>query len=367
MSCRLLCVVMAMCMPIYIWAQSVVPNWTTDGYRELNFPDELYYTGYVIERIPTDASLADELKKIEDAARNSMAESIIIHIQSNTQLVTQRESKQSGDHFSEQIVSSYKQRISTSTNAKTVGVEIRSYYDPSSNMGYAFAFVKKAKLGEYYKSQIELMLQKSESMLNTADELVNVGKKIPAREKCAEGMRLLDEIEQHRTMYTVVMGANEAALQTDRYMMLLRLTEQKMLSLEQSTRVYVTCVWNCKDYPEYEGQAAVVEDLVKQSLNKQECSIVDDDYSADFILSMTASTTQRSDGSDTYGIISYYANVQGVLKNCRTNKTVSSFAILNDPHVYSAGKTEAVAVSKAFRLHSLQDVIMNAVMPKLKR
>ncbi len=366
MSRWLLRVALALCMPISTWAQSIVPDWTMDGYRESNYPNELYYTGFVIERIAADASLADELKKIEDAARNSMAESIIVQIQSNAQLITQRTSQQSGGHFSEQIVSSYKQQISTSTNAKTAGVEVRSYYDPLSNMGYAFAFVEKARLGEYYKNQIELMLQRTASILESVDELVRVGKKIPAREKCTEGINVLEEIEQYRTLYSVVIGANDAALQTDKYMTIQRLTEQKMLALEQSTRVYVTCTWNSKDYPEYDGQAIVVEDLVKQSLSRQECSIVDDSGSADFVLTMTASTTQRSDGSDAYGIISYYANVQGVLKNCHTNKTVASFVILNDPHAYSAGKTDAVAISKAFKLQSLQNVIMNAIMPKIR-
>lgn len=248
----------------------------------------------------------------------------------------------------------------------TAGVEVRSYYDPSSNMGYAFAFVEKERLGEYYKNQIDLMLQRIVSIFESVDELVRVGKKIPAREKCTESMNVLKEIEQYRVLYSAVMGSNDAALQTDRYMTMLRLTEQKMLMLEQSTRIYVTCTWDGKDYPEYDGQAVVVEDLVKQSLSQQECSIVDHSDSADFVLTMTASTNQRSDGSDAYGIISYYANVRGVLKNCHTNKTVASFVILNDPHVYSAGKTDAVAISKAFKLQSLQDEIMNAIMPKIK-
>ena len=353
-------------MPTYIWAQSIVPDWTKDGYRDLNYPNERYYTGYVIERISTNVSLADELKKIEDAARISMIESIIVHIQSNAQLITERQSQQAAGQFSEQIVSTYKQQISSSTSAKTAGVEVRSYYEPSSNIGYAFAFVEKVKLGEYYKNQIDLMLQKSESILEIVDEFVKVGKKISAREKCIEGKKVLEEIEQYRTFYAVVVGLNDNVLQTEKYTAILRLTEQKMLSLEQSTRVYVTCTWNCKNYPEYEGQALVIEDLVKQSLSQQDCSIVEDSSSADFILTMTASTSQRSDGSNAYGIISYYANVQGELKNCHTDKIVSSFSILNNPHAYSAGKTDAVAVIKAFKLQSLQDVIMGAIMPKIR-
>lgn len=363
---RLYCIVAAICMPICLWAQSVLPDWTIDGYRELNYPTEQYYTGYVIERISPNASLGDELKKIEDIARTSMAESIIVHIQSNAQLITQRDALQSNGQFSEQIISAYKQQISTSTNAKTAGVEVRSYYDPSLNMGYAFAFVQREKLGEYYKNQIELMLQKASAILESVDELVSVGKKIPAREKCTDGIKVLQDIEQFRVLYSVVIGANDIALQTDRYMATLRLTEQKMLALEQSTRVYVTCSWAAKNFPEYNGQAIVVEDLVKQSLSRQECSIVDDGSEADFILTMTASTSQRSDGSGAYGIISYYANVQGTLKNCHTNKTVASFVILNNPHAYSAGKTDAVAISKAFKLESLYKEIMDAIMPKIK-
>ena len=366
MSRWFLCMVIAICMPTYLSAQSIMPDWTMDGYRDLKYPNGLYYTGFVVERISADASLADELKRVEDAARSSMAESIIVHIQSNAQLITQRESQQLGSNFSEQIVSSYKQQISTSTNAKTAGVEVRSFYDPSSNMGYAFAFVEKAKLGEYYKTQIELLLQKTESILEAVDDLVGFGKKIAAKEKCTEGRLVLDEIEQFRMLYSTVAGADDVALQTDKYTSILRMTEQKILMLEQSTRVYVSCVWNDKEHPEYEGQAVVIEDLVKQSLSQKECNIVDDSDSADYVLTMTASTSQRSDGSDAYGIISYYANVQGILKNCSTDKTVASFAILNDPHAYSAGKTDAVAISKAFKLQSLQDVILNAIMPRIK-
>ena len=366
MMCRILCAFVFFCLPSSIFAQSSTPEWTNDTYREVNYPAEDYYTGYVFDRISPNISLTDALRNIETAARNTLAESIVVHIQSEAKMVMQSESQQSGGKFSEQIVSTYKQQISTSTNAKTAGVEVRSYYDSSQNIGYAFAFVKKDKLGDYYKNQIDLMLQKSELIIDSVDELVAVGKKIAAREKCAEGTNVLKEAEQYRIMYSVVTGANDSAMQTGRYTALLRLVEQKMLSLEQSTRVYVSCTWNCKDYPEHEGQAVVVEDLVKQSLSRQECSIVDDSNSADFILTMTASTSQRSDGSDAYGIISYYANVQGILKNCHTNKTVASFAILNDPHVYSAGKTDTVAISKAFKSQSLQEVIINAIMPKIK-
>lgn len=359
-------VALALCVPVSVRAQSVLPDWTVDGYRELNYPNSQYYTGYAIERIPTNASLANELKKIEDAARNAMAESIIVQIQSDAQLVTQRESQQTDGHLSEQIVSTYKQQISTSTNAKTVGVEVRSCYDPSSNLGYAFAFVEKARLGEYYKGQITLLLQRSEAMLEAVEELVRVGKKIPAREKCDEAAEVLKEADQYRILCSAVLGADEEALQSERYRTISRRIEQKRLSLEQSTRVYVTCTWKDRNYPEYEEQAAVVEALVKQALSRQDCSIVERDDAADFVLTMTASTTQRSDGSAAaYGIISYYANVQGTLRNCHTDKTVASFAVVNDPHAYAAGKTDAAAVAKAFQSASLQQVILEAVLPKI--
>ncbi|MDR2126545.1 MAG: hypothetical protein LBP63_06935 [Prevotellaceae bacterium] len=356
-------------LPLYAAAQTVPPSWTQDAQRERNYPSSDWYTGFVRNRLKAGANEGVALKTLERDAQNQLAESIIITVDGNTQMQSASRSVQSGSGRLEQIHTDYVQAVRTATTATTVKSEVKSYHDPASGAIYAFAAVRRADLATFYQKQIDLDLNKVETALSIAEQLIKAGKKMSASRKCSEAEKLFTGVILYQDLLAAVNAdADESALQTARSGELQRTVAQSLIDLEQSAFVYVDCKYEYKGYKDdaFSSDPGIICDIVKQALSENECSIVDDDAEADYTLTLATSTTQRSDGKGQYGIISYYANVKGSLYNHLTKKKTADFSIFNDPDTYVAGKSPEAAATKAFKLPALKDKILDKILPKIK-
>jgi hypothetical protein len=236
-------------------------------------------------------------------------------------------------------------------------------------MIYAFAAVRRADLSAFYQKQITLDLNKVESALGIAEQLTAAGKKMSAFRECSNAAKLFAGITLYQDLLAAVNAeASNEALQTERCNILQQTLAQELINLEQSTFVYVDCQYEFKGYRDeaFSDDPEIICDIVKQALSENECSVVDDEGEADYTLTLIAYTTQRSDGSGTYGIISYYANVKGSLYNHLTKKKTVDFSIINDPSVYAAGKSPEIAATKAFKLPALKQKILEKILPKIR-
>jgi hypothetical protein len=187
--------------------------------------------------------------------------------------------------------------------------------------------------------------------------------------KCVAAAKLFAGITRYQDLLAAVnAGAGDDALQTERSNELQHTIAQALIDLEQSTFVYVDCQYELKNNQDdaFSSDPGILCDIIKQALSENECSVVDDDVEADYTLTLTAYTTQRTDGRGQYGIISYYANVKGSLYNRLTKKKTADFAILNDPDVYAAGRSPQDAATKAFKLPALKGKILEKILPKIK-
>ncbi|MDR2383838.1 MAG: hypothetical protein LBD76_08175 [Prevotellaceae bacterium] len=364
-------------LPLAIYGQATTPLWTQDDYRNLNYPAEEWYTGFVRDKLNDEDDTGKALKALERDAQNQLAESIIVKIEGSTKVEHTSQSFRNGNSREELITSDYQQAVNTATTATTVKSEVKSYCDPSSGMLYAFAAVRRADLVAFYQQQINLDLNKVETALGIVEQLVAAGKKINAARACNEAKKFFENITLYQDLLAAVNAdAGENALQIERNKELQQSVNQLLINLEQSTFVYVDCQYEYKGYKDdaFSSDPEIICDIVKQALHENECSVVDADTDAeieteteaDYTLRLTAYTTQRSDGTGTYGLISYYANVKGSLYNNRTKKKIVDFLILNDPDVYATGKTPEIAATKAFKLPALKEKILEKILPKIK-
>jgi hypothetical protein len=356
-------------LPLGIFGQATAPLWTQDVYRELNYPAEEWYAGFVRDRLKAGADVGKTLKSLERDAQSQLAESIIVKIEGDTKVENTSRSIQSGKSGIELITTDYVQAIRTATTATTVKSEVKSYHEPESGTLYAFAAVRRTDLAAFYRKQIDLDLNKVETALSIAEQLAAAGKKMSAFRKCNETGKLFAETTLFQDLLAAVNAdAGEDALQTERSNTLQQTAAQALINLEQSTFVYVDCQYEYKGYKNdaFDSDPGIICDIVKQALSENECSVVDEDDEADYTLTLTAYTTQRSDGSGAHGIISYYANVKGSLYNRLTKKKTVEFAILNDPQAYAAGKSPEIAATKAFKLPALKEKILEKILPKIK-
>jgi hypothetical protein len=356
-------------LPSALYGQATAPMWTLDDYRELNYPADQWYVGFVRDKLKAGDDVDESLKSLERNAQNQLAESIIVKIEGNTQVENTSLSIQNGDNTEEQITVDYRQALRTATAATAVKSEMKSYYEPSTETLYAFAAVRQADLVAFYQKQIDLDLNRVETALAISEQLAAAGKKISAFRKCEETAKLFVDVALYQDLLAAVNpGAGDEVIQTVRSNELQQTIAQTLINLEQSTFVYVNCLYEFKEDKDnaFDSDPGIICDIVKQALSENGCSVVDDEVEADYTLTLTAYTTQRSDGSGARGFLSYYANVKGTLYNRITQKKTANFTILNDPDAYAAGKTPETAATKAFKLPALKQKILDSILPKIK-
>jgi hypothetical protein len=356
-------------LPSGLYGQATAPAWTQDEYRELNYPAREWYTGFARDKLKTGDEADKKLKLLERDAQNQLAESIILKIEGNTQVDNQSLSIQSGAGREELIASDYRQALKTATAATTVKSEVKSFHEQAAGTLYAFAAVRRADLAAFYRKQIDLDLNKVETAMSIAGQLINAGKKMSASGKCGEAAKLFAGITLYQDLLAAVNAeAGDDELQTVRAKELQQAVAQALIDLEQSTFVFLDCLYEYKGYTDdaFSSDPGIICSIVRQALSENGCSVVDDDAEADYTLTLTASTSQRSDGSGAHGIISYYANVNGSLYNRMTKKKTVDFSIFNDPDAYAAGRTPEIAATKAFKLPALKEKILEKILPKIK-
>ncbi len=351
------------------WAQAQTPAWIQEAYRSANYPHSEWYTGFSRSKLQQGSNVGAALKNLEKDAQNQLAESIIVNIDGETSVINTSEQIQVGSISYEQIQTGYIQAVSTATKATTVKSEVKSYHDPASNMLYAFAAVRRSDLSAYYIKQINNDLNKVDIALGTSEQLVAAGKKMSAYRQCQSVKKTLNGIAYYQDLLVAVNAdADDNDKQTERTNDLHRTLTDALIRLEQSTFIYVDCKYEFKNNKDdaFNEDPNIICDIVKQSLSENDCSITDNKEECDYELTLTAYTTQRSDGKGQYGIISYYANVKGTLYNRLTKKQTVAFSIFNDADCYAAGKSAEDAATKAFKLPVLKDKVLEKILAKIK-
>jgi len=345
---------------IAVYTQTNPPIWVHDVYRRINYPPEQWHTGFVQDQLKANEDASSKLKTMERDAINQLSESIIVTIEGETQV-------ESGSGNSETIAANFKQKVKTVTSATLINLDVNSYYDPSNGMLYAFAAIKRSDLYNYYQKQIAMDLDQTETAIELLKQQIAAGKKSSARSKIKEAKRNLDDIRFYRTMLHVA-NSDTNNMQSGREDELRRTLEQIQMNSNTDISVYIDCRFESNDSNNdvLKNDPGVLCGIITQALSENECIVTNDIKKADFVLTLVTSTTQRSDGNDQFGIISYYANVKGSLYDLTEKKYLVNFNILNDPNVYAAGRSPENAAIKAFKLPALKNMVLEKILTTIK-
>jgi hypothetical protein len=337
------------------------PRWINDAWRESSYPKNVYYAAFLSEDATSRETPAQAQARMEIAVKRKVSENIRVQVRS--QQIMKEE-----DYGTVESSSAYnREEIQTSSDAEIIGLKVESYYDGAKKQIYAFAYVNKAELADYYHKQINLDLSKVDMALGISEQLIASGKKISASKKCSEVKEVFNDVLYCQEIL-IAIGADKDVLQAGRSENLQRQVNQLLLNLEQSTFIYVDCQFEQKGgaHDVFVSDPGILCDMVKGAISENDCSVTDNKEEADYELTLIASTTQRSSGSGQFGIISYYANVRGNLYNRLTRKKTIDFSILNDPDAYATGATPEAAATKAFKLPKLKDKLLDKILAKIK-
>lgn len=329
------------------------PLWIDGDVRNLQFPNETYYTGFS-EISVNDGDFTKATERAKRNALGELSERVIISVntEKKSQITSEEESEQP-----EKIRSIFVARISTNSKTDIIGSTLETYTDKVTKDVFAFVRVKKSDLFIYYKNQIDKNLNRIDSDLLEVESLISAGKKMSAQRKIENIQNTLSDISYFQDII-IAINANENALQTQRTSLLLQQVNQRLISIKQSTSIFMNCLWKGDETE----NPNLICGIIAQALSENNCTITDSQYEADYELRLTASTMQRSDISKKNGIISYYANLQGSLYNYRTMTKTVEFNIINDVDCYAVGRNGQDAIVKAFLLPELKEKILKKIM-----
>jgi hypothetical protein len=355
-------------LPCNLKGQVVKPAWMDDDLRTTEFPPDEWYIDLVVIDIG-NGSLENAVNRAKQAAIGGVSSKIRSDVDSRRTSLNVSESRITPDSEDERINSLFVSSIQTVSKTQITNVEVTTYHSKAENTMYAFAYIKRQDLVNYYQAQISLWMSQLNSAIKMAQQIEQAGKKIKARKECENAIPLLAKMLFAQDLLTAVdKNATGSRLQLQRSEELRNEIAQTLIRLEQSTFVYVDCQYEYKGDKNdaFSSDPNIICDIVKQVLSENDCSVVDDEAEADYTLTLTASTTQRSDKKGQVGIISYYANVKGTLYNRMMKKKTVDFSILNDPDAYAAGKSPEDAASKAFKLPALKEKVLEKILQKIK-
>lgn len=332
--------------PCVVIAQGTAPIWLDNDIRNLQYSQDKYYSGFAEISINQDETYENTINRAKQRAIGELSEKIRVTIHS---LKTQIDVSIGGSDIEEQIRSQFSSVIQTGSQTEVTGINIDSWYNEKNHTAYAFAYVSKADLENYYKSNLFMNLTQVEGLMKTANDLVIVGEKAKARGQCELAKPLFDKIRWAQDMITAIdpNSSPEDLLLTKTETMQNLLT-QMQAQLAQSVYVYVE---DNEDL--FNKQVNIVANQLKAELAKNGCSFVENQEQADFKLKITVSTRHSSYDD---GIVFCFADAQVELYDIHKQKIVYSDEI--------AQKGGGISQDKAGR-KAMADVVL-IISEKLK-
>ena len=344
-----------------------IPAWLDGSYRELKYPANEWYCSFVEAPLEKNADVGCDLKNLELEARKQLSENIIVNISSNSYLSNASRSVESGNESSETIYREYFDEIRSTSSATIVKTDIQTWHDAKGRRIYAFACVKRKDLINYYNNKVGMELERGELMLQNVELLASVGKKVTAKEKCFELNQNLKKIDP---LFDLLIAVNDTPISEsklqERFKQLKGKVSEQLLALEHSICVYIKSEYRLSgdENDAFSSDPLLLKKILEQILSDNGCSIVSSADNADFQLELITSTSLRSKlAPNGFGVLSYYADVEGELININTRKSVSSFSFYKDPDLYSAGSSAKDAATRAFKKEALRNKIIEKILP----
>lgn len=198
---KYLLVLMFFCKTTGNFAQ--VPEWVDAEHRKLRYNDREYLVGFASEKNLQKENPSDLLGRLENYAKEQIAEYIQVTVKSEEALNV----KQENEKFQQLYT-----RISTSaTELVLSGIKVETYYDPKKRIGYCLAYTRRSDLLEYYKQNLNTQLNKAEQLLNQSNNLIKTNRE-QAYKLALEALSILPEMDQAQT---VIMGIKRSAYEND--------------------------------------------------------------------------------------------------------------------------------------------------------
>ncbi len=179
------------------WAQ--MPEWVSKDFRNSNYPERSFLTGYVEINDINKKYIDEEMQQVVDAAKSQLTQSVRVQVKSvSTSNVTD---------FNGQVDDYFNQKTTASSDLQLIGLQTDSYYDKKSKKGYGFAYVNKNRMVEYYRSEIGKQVSEITNIIDLSKGLQTQGDLKKAYKKGLEAFNKFFVIDESQKILMAI-GAN---------------------------------------------------------------------------------------------------------------------------------------------------------------
>lgn len=341
-------------LPISAVAQTA-PWWLDTDIRNEQYPQATYYTGFSEIIVGQGESSEKALARAKQKAIGELSDRVRVMVS------TSRVSTDMSDYngVDEQIYSKLSTLVHTASQTEVVGSRVESHYDSQNHTAYAFAFVSREELHNYYVKQIALHLNKVEGVLMTAAELAEKGYKTKARHQCEGVIDAFATVAYAQDLLTAISSDVEyGELQQVRSERLRNTLVQTLVDLENSIYLYVEC------REMVNGQTVVhIGERLPGLLTEQGCGCNFTDYKeeADYVIKVDARLNRCNDAPD--NIVFCYATATVSVLNTHTQKNLHPQ--ISETKGGWTNRNRAKATEEAF--DELAVKIAEKVIPMIKK
>ena len=296
-------------LPCAILAQGSTPLWLDNDIRNIQYSQDAYYTGFSEVTASQNEEQEKALERAKQFAIGELSERVRVMVASNK---TSVDVSISGSDIEEQIHSKFSSMVKVSSQIEVIGSKVETYYDRKTRTAYAFAYVGRTELQNYYQNQISFLLNKVEGTLQTASEMVEKGYKMKAYKQCESMVDVFASVFYAQDLLIAINeGVSDNILQQSRGEHLRNTLIQTITDLENSTYIYIECAETVNE----QSVTYIAERLSGMITEKGlGCNFTDLKEEADYIIKVNAHLVRCSDA-------------QGNMEFCYARATVSVYNI----------------------------------------
>lgn len=317
---------LSLIIPVLATAQ--IPNWYDLNSRNAAYPQSAYYTGVGTASV-INGNVNTALISAQNAARVEALSSIRVHVENVTTDLSSSQQLITNDGMSETILEQLDSKTRTSIDIDVPGLQVETYRN--GNEVAAFAYVKRQTLLRQLDKSITVGLTKIESQLDNADELINQGQKMEAREQIKSLPKIFAEVSRDQKLLAVVDSESDAeTLQLNESKTLQQRYIQMLASLKHGINIYLNCQADLfgNNYP-------TLANTIKGELSKIGCSFVTSASEADWAINVTANAREYN-APTMGGYTTYFAYIDATLA---IDKKVTNQRIYEDALTEKGGHT----------------------------
>lgn len=254
-------------------------------------------------------SESEQTNKLLDIARANIAKQIQIKIEDNASSA----------------------RVHSVPEVDVTMMETKSHFNSKSNKIFVIAFINKTEAHRFYKRQADVIFNNVEKHITITETYVETGFMSKAKEEIKKAEAEFKKLEQP-IFFLTVFDCPDYELHEilQRYSGLEQTVKRKISEMEYGTSIYVECV------ADMFGQSYFnLQKELKAKLSENGCNFVDDKASADWAITIKASSRQYNT-MDFGSSVNYFSYVDAEIA---VEKVVTNQRIYEDMLTEKDGHT----------------------------